>query len=90
MPSLWTKQLAFYKRIRIQPTVLMYNNDDKHTKHKGSKGTERRVTKQNLEYFCLNESEPRRFPFELVYPLCFLEWNCTTSQESEYLYINNR
>ena len=32
------------------------------------------------------KSETRRFPFELVYPLYFVEYNCTTSQ-GEYLYI---
>ena len=39
-----------------------------------------------------NESETRRFPFELVYPLCFVIYNCTTSQgEYPIIYImNNR
>ena len=30
------------------------------------------------------ESETRRFPFKLAYPLCFVEYNCTISQ-GEYL-----
>ena len=33
-----------------------------------------------IRRFLLNESETRRFPLELVYPLCFVEYNCTTSQ----------
>ena len=50
------------------------------TKHKRLTGSERKVTNQKLEDFCLNESETRRFPFELVYSLCFEEYKCTTSQ----------
>ena len=32
-----------------------------------------------------NEPENRQIPFELAYPLCFVEYNCTTNQ-GEYLY----
>ena len=39
-----------------------------------------------LSNFCLNKAENGQFPFELVYPLCYEEYNCTTSQD-EYLYI---
>ena len=42
-----------------------------------------------LEDFCLNESETRRFPFELVYHLYFLEYNGITPS-GENLYIDNR
>ena len=30
-------------------------------------------TNQKLGYFCLNESETRRFSLELVYPFCFAD-----------------
>ena len=39
---------------------------------------------KNYDDIRLNESETRRFSFELVYPLCFLEYNCTA-----YPYIDN-
>ena len=37
----------------------------------------------------VNESETRRFPFELFYPLCSVWYNCTTTQ-GECLYDYNR
>ena len=46
--------------------------------------TEWKVMIQKLDDLCLNESETRRFPFDLVYPLCFEEYDCTTSY-GEYL-----
>ena len=48
-------------------------------------GLERQVTYQKLEESCYNESETGQFRYELGYPLCFVEYNCTTSQW-EYLY----
>ena len=42
------------------------------TKHNGYPSSERKVTNQELDDFCLNESETKRFPFELGYPLCFV------------------
>ena len=41
-----------------------------------------------LSNFYLNKAEDGQFPFELVYHLCYAEYNCTTSQD-EYLYIDN-
>ena len=46
------------------------------------------VTLQKIDDFCLNASETRRFPFELVYPLCFVDFTCTTYQ-GKYLYDDN-
>ena len=46
--------------------------------------SERKVTKKKLDDLCMNESETRGFSFKLVYPLCVVEYNCTTSQD-EYL-----
>ena len=40
---------------------------------------------QKLDDFCLNQSEARRLPFEMFYPLCSVEYNCTASQ-GKYLY----
>ena len=47
-----------------------------------------KVTNQKLVNFCLNESNTRRFPFKLLYPLCFVDYNCTTSQ-GKYLNTYN-
>mgnify|MGYP007015883938 CR=1 FL=1 len=52
-------------------------------------GLERQVTYQKLEESCYNESETGQFRYELGYPLCFVEYNCTTSQ-GKFICINVR
>ena len=48
----------------------------------------RKVTIEKGDNFCLNKLETRRFPFDLIYPLCIVEYNCTSSQ-GEYKFIDN-
>ena len=40
-----------------------------------------------LGYFCLKTLETRWFPFELVYPIFFVGYNCTSSQDRWYTNI---
>ena len=42
--------------------------------------TNRNISMQQLVDFSLNEQETKQFPFELVYPLFCVKYNCTTSQ----------
>ena len=48
------------------------------------------VTNQNLDDYCLNKSETGRFPLELIYPLRFVECNCTLSQGEYYPRLSSK
>ena len=48
----------------------------------------RKVPDKKLDDKCLCEPETKRFLFELDYPSCLVQYNCTTSQ-GEYLCIND-
>ena len=62
-----------YSLYRYSPwdVVQLYS-----TKHNGWTSSERKITDQKLD----------DLPVALVYPLCFVEYNCTRS-EGEYQYL---